>query len=154
MLDGTGKSSPNLTYTCVVGTAPRLEYITWRDVLKKGTLVQLDCSTKPYDTYYLDHSEDRFSNLNCVLQSETIKSNRFSYGIDLVLPSTLYKFIVWAVWVWAQSCFGINPISVPTVTFLIKIRWSYNLVYHCNKCSMIFVKKTLLENLKIFPLED
>ena len=35
MLDGTGMSSPNLTYTCMVGTAPRLEYITWKDVLKK-----------------------------------------------------------------------------------------------------------------------
>ena len=66
---------------------------------KTVTLVQFDYSTKPYDTYYLDYSEDRFSNLNCVLQSETIKSNRFSSGIDLVLPSTLYKFILWAAWV-------------------------------------------------------
>ena len=66
---------------------------------KTGTLVQFDYSTKPYHTYYLDYSEDRFSNLNCVLQSKTTKSNRFSSGIDLVLPSTLYKFIVWATWV-------------------------------------------------------
>ena len=36
MLDGTGRSSPNLTYTCVVGITPRLGYITWKDVLKRG----------------------------------------------------------------------------------------------------------------------
>ena len=36
MLDGTGMSSPNLTSTCMVGMAPRLEYITWKDVLKQG----------------------------------------------------------------------------------------------------------------------
>ena len=39
----------------------------------------------------------------------------FSSGIDLVFPSTLYKFIVWAAWVWAQSCFGTNLISVLTL---------------------------------------
>ena len=36
VLDGTGRSSPNLTYTCVVGATPRLEYITWKDILKRG----------------------------------------------------------------------------------------------------------------------
>ena len=115
VLDGIGTSSPNLTYTCVVGTAPRLEYITWRDVLKEGD--NLIYWTKPYDTYYLDHPENRFSNLNYVLQFKTIKSNRFSSGIDLALPSTLYKFIVWAAWVWVQSCFGTNSISVLTPLF-------------------------------------
>ena len=70
MLDGTGRSSPNLTYTCVVGATPRLGYITWKDVLKKErdkkikvlskirtvTLVQYYSSTKPYDTNYLSYS--------------------------------------------------------------------------------------------------
>ena len=64
-----------------------------------GTLIQFDYSKKPYDPNYLGYSEDKFSNLTCVLQSETTKFNRFSSGIDLVLPSTLYKFIVWAAWV-------------------------------------------------------
>ena len=78
MLDGTGRNSPNLTYSFVVETTPRLEYITWKDVLKEerkksriktGTLVQFYYSTKPYDTNYLSYSENRFSNLTCVLQS-------------------------------------------------------------------------------------
>ena len=57
----------------MVGTAPRLEYITWKDVLKgkrrkksrirTETLVQFYYSTKPYDTNCLIYSEDRFSNL-------------------------------------------------------------------------------------------
>ena len=34
--DGIGRSFPNLTYTCVVRMTPRLDYITWEDVLKKG----------------------------------------------------------------------------------------------------------------------
>ena len=67
--------------------------------IRTMTLVQFCYSTKPYDTKYLDYSEDRFYNLTCVLQSETTKSNHFSSGIDLVLPSMLYKFIVWAAWV-------------------------------------------------------
>ena len=67
--------------------------------IRTVTLVQFYYSTKPYDTNYLGYSEDRFSNLTCVLQSETTKSNRFSFGIDLVLPSMLYKFIVWTAWV-------------------------------------------------------
>ena len=36
VLDGTGRSSPNLTYTCMVGIIPRLQYIAWENVLKKG----------------------------------------------------------------------------------------------------------------------
>ena len=64
----------------MVGMAPRLEYITWKDVLKgkrrkksrirTETLVQFFYySTKPYDTNYLIYSDDRFSNLTCVKQS-------------------------------------------------------------------------------------
>ena len=43
---------------------------------------------------------------------------------------------------------------VVNVAFFIKIRWSYNSLYHYYKCSMRFVKKILLENLKILPLGD
>ena len=57
--------------------------------IRTETLVQFYYSTKPYNTNYLGYSQNRFSNLTCVLQSETTKSNRFSSRIDLVLPSTL-----------------------------------------------------------------
>ena len=36
--------------------------------IRTVTLVQFDCSTKLCDTNYLGYSEDRFSNLTCVLQ--------------------------------------------------------------------------------------
>ena len=71
-------------------------------------------STTPYDTNYLIYSKDRFSHLTCVQLSWTVKSNRISSGIDLVLLSMLYKFIIWAAGVWAQSGFGTNLISVLT----------------------------------------
>ena len=43
---------------------------------------------------YLIYSEDKFSNLTCAKPSWTVKLNHFSSGIDLVLLSTLSKFIV------------------------------------------------------------
>ena len=39
--------------------------------IKIGTLVQFYYSTKSYVTNYLGYSENRFSNMNCVLQFET-----------------------------------------------------------------------------------
>ena len=38
MLDGTGGSSWNLTYTCMVEMIPGLYYITWKSGLKEGNL--------------------------------------------------------------------------------------------------------------------
>ena len=70
---------------------------------------------KPYETKNLDCSEDKFDNHICVQPSWIVKFNRFSSGINLVFLSTLYKFIVWTVNVWAQSDFGINTISVLTI---------------------------------------
>ena len=53
-----------------------------------------------------------FSSLTCVKLSWNVKFNSFSFGIDLVLQSTLYKFIVWAVSIWVPYDFGSNPISI------------------------------------------
>ena len=36
MLDGIEMSSQNLIYMCMVRMIPRLQYIAWEDVLKKG----------------------------------------------------------------------------------------------------------------------
>ena len=38
--------------------------------------------------------------------------------------------------------------NVVNIILLIKIRWSYNSIYCCNKCSMIFVKKNIIEKFK------
>ena len=54
------------------------------------------------------------SNLHVRGRDDTNKFNRSSSGINLVLSSTLHKFIVWATWARAQSYFGPNPISVLT----------------------------------------
>ena len=56
-----------------------------------------------------------FSSLTCVNPSWNVKTNRFSSGIDLVLQSTFYKFIVWASWPKTQSYIGFDPISVLTI---------------------------------------
>ena len=60
-------------------------------------------------------SEDKFDNLVCAISSWIVKFNRFSSEINLVLLPMLYKFIVWAVNIWAQPSFGINTISVRTL---------------------------------------
>ena len=116
MLDGTGRSPSNLTYTCVVRMIPRLQYITWKNALRKKieTLVQFLSWRKPYEINNLVCSEDKFENLICVKPSWIVESNRFSSRINLVLLSTLYKFIIWAISVWAQFGFGTNTISVLT----------------------------------------
>ena len=75
---------------------------------KWGTLIQFLSWRKPHET----------NNLVCVKPSWIVKSNRFSSGINLVLLSMLYKFIIWTVSIWAQSGFGTNPISVFTTTIL------------------------------------
>ena len=80
----------------------------------KNWYIQFMSWRKPYETNNLVCSEDKFNNLVCVILSWIVKFNRFSSGINLVLQSTLYKFIIWAINVWAQSGFGINTISVPT----------------------------------------
>ena len=134
MLDGTGRSPPNLTYTCMVRMTPRLQYITWKNALREriGTLVQFLSWRKPYETNNLVCSEDKFANLICVKPSWIVKSNRFSSEINLVLLSTLYKFIVWAVSVWAQSGFRTNPISVLTI-YIYNLRMIYNKILTCNQ---------------------
>ena len=88
----------------------------------KNWYIQFMSWRKPYETNNLVCSEDKFDNLICVEPSWIVKFNRFSFRINLVLLSTLYKFIVWAVSVWAQSSFGINTISVPTLL----ISWIYS----------------------------
>ena len=117
VLDGTGRNPLNLAYTCVVRMTRRLQYITWKNALKagRGTLIQFLSWRKPYKTKNLVCFEDKFDNLICVKPSWIVKFNRFSSEINLVLLSTLYKFIIWAVRVWAQSGFGINTISVLTI---------------------------------------
>ena len=80
----------------------------------KNWYIQFMSWRKPYETNNLVCFEDKFDNLVCVISSWIVKFNRFSSGINLVLLSTLYKFVIWVVNVWAQSGFWINTISVPT----------------------------------------
>ena len=93
---------------------PRSQYKTRKNAPKKGigSHIQFRSWRKPYKTKSLVCSEDKFDNHICVKPFWIVKSDHLSSGINLVLLSTLYKFIVWAVRVWAQSGFGINIISV------------------------------------------
>ena len=113
VLDGTGRNPPNLAYMCMIEMTRRLQYITWKNAPRRTDerLLKENHRTKNN----LVGSEDKFDNLVCVILSYIVKINRFSSGINLVLHPTLYKFIVWVVKVWAQSGFGINTITVPTI---------------------------------------
>ena len=93
-------------------------------------------------------SKDKFDNLVCVISSWIVKFNHFSSEINLVLLPMFYKFIVWAVNVWAQSKFGINTISVPTVSIKQKIKnkhthnkWIRLNIFHEIPCKCYFYIK-------------
>ena len=118
MLDGTGRNPPNLAYTCSVRMTQRLQYITWKNALKARWELWYN---RLHEENHMKlnnivGSEDKFDILIWVISSWIVKFNCFSSGINLILLSTLYKFIVEVVNVWAQSGFGINTISVPTIS--------------------------------------
>ena len=120
--DGIGRSSHNPIYTCTVRMVPKLWYITWEGVQRKG-----DCKTyrkkiKKYDTKgrtldsWLDcsaYAEDDFYILYLQLVFQTIHDRYLISKIRLVLSLTLYKFIVWACWARTQSCFGVQAKTGP-----------------------------------------
>ena len=117
VLDGTGRNPPNLAYMCVVRMTRKLQYITWKNALKAGRELWYNrfLEENHMKQNNIVGSEDKFNNLVYVISYCFVKFNRFPFGINLVLLSTLYKFIVWVVNVWAKSGFGINTISVPTL---------------------------------------
>ena len=120
--DGIGRSSHNPVYTCTVRMVPKLWYIMWEGVQRKG-----DCKTyrkkiKKYDTkgrtldswlYYSGYVNDDFYIFYLQLSFQTIHDCNLLSKIRLVLSPMLYKFIVWACWARTQSCFWVQAKTGP-----------------------------------------
>ena len=115
--DGTGRSSHDLIYTCVIRTVQKSWYITWEGVQRKGDWKTYRKKIKKYDTkgrtpdswlYCSGYAEDDFYILYLQLFFQIIHDRYLLSKIRLVLSPTLYKFIIWACWARTQSCFRVQ----------------------------------------------
>ena len=122
--DGTGRSSHNLIYMCMVRMVPKLWYITWEGVKRREIEKPREKKIKKYDTkrrpldswlYYSSYAEDDFYILYSQLFFQTTHDRYILFKIRLVLSSTLYKFIVWACWARTQSCFRVQAKTGPYI---------------------------------------
>ena len=125
--DGTGRSSHNSIYTCMVRMVLKSWYITWEGVQRKEIEKPSEKKIRKYDTkrrtldswlYYSGYADDDFYNLYSQFLFQTTHDRYLISKIRLVLFPTLYKFIVWARWAKTQSCLGSKPKLVHIVTFL------------------------------------
>ena len=75
MLDGTGKDSPNPTYTCVVKMTPIGQYITWKNALRgaMGTSKQVTLRGKPYEIKNLACFKEKLIVIFVLIHQETLK---------------------------------------------------------------------------------
>ena len=122
MWDGTGRSSHNPIYTCMVRMILKSWYITWEGVQRKGIEKPREKKIKKYKTkrrtldswlYYSGYAEDDFCILYSLLFFQSTHDRNLLFKVRLVLSSTLYKFIVWACWARTQSCFRVQAETGP-----------------------------------------
>ena len=120
--NGTGRSSHNPIYTCMVRMVLKSWYITWEGVQRKEIEKPREKKIRKYDTkrrtldswlYYSGYVEDDFYILYSLLFFQTTHDRYLIFKITLVLSPTLYKFIVWACWARTQSCFRVQAKTGP-----------------------------------------
>ena len=120
--DGTGRSSQNPIYTCMVRTVLKSWYITWEGHQRERIEKPREKRSKKYDTkrgtldswlYYSGYAEDDFCILYSQLFFQSTHDRYLLFKIRLVLSPMLYKFIVWACWARTQSCFRVQAKTGP-----------------------------------------